>query len=635
MHHSFEQPGVIAGRPIFEPLDSRVLLAAHIDGTEYPTIQEAVTAAVDGNTITIDAGTYVEQINIDKNVTLIGTGDDTIIKAPATLASFLQGANSYNVVVNVHNTDAAIINVKVDGDGKGNGGGQFIGVGFFDAGGLIDNVTTVGTRDTPQSGAQDGVGILGRNTVAAPRSLTISNSDVSDYNKNGITVNDIVGDRLTATISNNTVTGSGPLGLGLAAQNGIQIYNVSSASSVTGNTVSGNYYTPATFVAAGILLWQVDAGTTVSGNTVTASNAGIAQISGSSTMAGNTLTGNDYGVVAYDGTIAVTGNDFDDAADNLLDVYVSPTSTMTSGGNQYAGDDGYIYNDSAASINATGDSFDEASNFRVEDKMIHALDAAGTGLITWVAGNLFVTTPEAGSTDSSIQSAHDAAAAGDTLNIEDGTYTEQISITKGLTITGESEAGTIIQAGETAGLANNGKNVFTIAAPAGTEVTLQQMTVRNSDYGVRSTSGNASIFNATFYHNGFDGVAFPTGSQAAADAHYDAHATDGGAIRLQGSSNSVLANLTVYENDRGIRLADGDNAHVHDNVSFGNIQAGIYLSATTGATGPTSPGMTNSVVENNQRYGNANTGILVVGGDNITVRGNDVHDNWNSGVMVW
>ena len=47
-----------------------------------------------------------------------------------------------------------------------------------------------------------------------------------------------------------------------------------------------------------------------------------------------------------------------------------------------------------------------------------------------------------------IQSAIGAAVDGDTINIGHGTYTELLTISgKGLTLTGQSEAGVIVQAG--------------------------------------------------------------------------------------------------------------------------------------------------------------------------------------------
>ncbi|HET6249180.1 MAG TPA: NPCBM/NEW2 domain-containing protein [Tepidisphaeraceae bacterium] len=58
----------------FEMLESRLLLAAHIVGssTAYSTIQAAVNAASSGATITVDAGTYPEEVTVSKTLTIKG-----------------------------------------------------------------------------------------------------------------------------------------------------------------------------------------------------------------------------------------------------------------------------------------------------------------------------------------------------------------------------------------------------------------------------------------------------------------------------------------------------------------------------------------------------------------------------------
>ncbi|HET6251784.1 MAG TPA: NPCBM/NEW2 domain-containing protein [Tepidisphaeraceae bacterium] len=57
-----------------EPLEGRVLLAAHIAGntTVYSTIQAAVNAAAPGAVINVDAGSYAEEVTVNKPLTLRG-----------------------------------------------------------------------------------------------------------------------------------------------------------------------------------------------------------------------------------------------------------------------------------------------------------------------------------------------------------------------------------------------------------------------------------------------------------------------------------------------------------------------------------------------------------------------------------
>jgi len=57
-----------------EQLELRFFMAAHIVGstTTYSTIQAAVNAASPGAVITVDAGTYNEQVTVNKSLTIQG-----------------------------------------------------------------------------------------------------------------------------------------------------------------------------------------------------------------------------------------------------------------------------------------------------------------------------------------------------------------------------------------------------------------------------------------------------------------------------------------------------------------------------------------------------------------------------------
>ena len=93
-------------------------------GGTYSTIQAAVDAAGNGDTIEIAAGTYREQVTVDgKNITIHGAGSgQTIIEAPdaASLVSNASDSNAarqtkYAVVTVKGDADVTIAGVTVDG----------------------------------------------------------------------------------------------------------------------------------------------------------------------------------------------------------------------------------------------------------------------------------------------------------------------------------------------------------------------------------------------------------------------------------------------------------------------------------------------------------------------------------------
>src|SRR5690606_10967607 len=74
-----------------------------------------------------------------------------------------------------------------------------------------------------------------------------------------------------------------------------------------------------------------------------------------------------------------------------------------------------------------------------EDKVKHAVDISGRGLVTWVDGSVFVTQDSG-----SIQRGIDAAGAGDTVHVDDGIFTEQLVIDKNLDLIGAGAFNTTV-----------------------------------------------------------------------------------------------------------------------------------------------------------------------------------------------
>jgi uncharacterized repeat protein (TIGR01451 family) len=273
------------------------------------TIQNEVEKAVSGQTVLIKSGTYEEQVVVSgKTLTLQGEGDDpadVVIKSPTTLsAKFTTSVDNKPVVLVQNNANVTIKNLTVDGAKRGgiHTNYRFMGIAFYNAGGMVENVTVTGVRDDQNgqiSGMQHGLGIYAYNQDGTARTLSVRNTTVTDFQKNGITV---VGSGLTATIEGNTITGAGSTSI--IAQNGIQVSS-GAAATVRNNTVSKIAYSGQDWVASGILVYGAGT-TTVESNTLTASQANIYVVESSATVSANRIStpacvGDAcYGIVASD-----------------------------------------------------------------------------------------------------------------------------------------------------------------------------------------------------------------------------------------------------------------------------------------------------------------------------------------------
>jgi len=276
-------------------------------------IQAAIDNATAGDTINVAAGTYNEQVVIDKALTLQGAGDTTIIQ-PTTIPQVFNRkkvggteslpTNAIGVAtVNTETPNSVTIkNLMVDGSAVTNWGtgNKNVGIFYQGTGGVIDNVTLDG-------GAADTYGdAIYVSAFEETIEVEIGNCDINgNFSKNGITCNY---PGLTASIHDNTVAGSGPIDNPI--QNGIQI-GFGATGTISNNTVSNNCWTgqscttsndPTTDVeadgAAGILLYHPSGAVEVNGNTLTGNQFGVWSVgSPSSTISihDNSITGASHG----------------------------------------------------------------------------------------------------------------------------------------------------------------------------------------------------------------------------------------------------------------------------------------------------------------------------------------------------
>lgn len=279
----------------------------------FTTISAAIAAVPAGSIIKVCPGNYYDQLLITKKLTLEGIlsgGQDAVVIYPPA-AGLVQNTSDPRGAVAAHvlvqgASPVSISNLTVDSIGNKYNGDDLRGILYQDASGIVNHVAVrnVVPNDTP-TGDQSGQGIMVETITAPSASLTVENSSVHNYNKNGIVAR-YSGATLTA--NGNYVQGSGPISY--IAQNGIEIAFNGATGSIKNNTVIDNFYIPTSDTASDILLYDSNGTITVSGNIVGNSNIAIA-LEAATASYGNSVsvTGNKiFGTSTFDGVDVCTNN---------------------------------------------------------------------------------------------------------------------------------------------------------------------------------------------------------------------------------------------------------------------------------------------------------------------------------------
>jgi hypothetical protein len=163
-----------------------------------------------------------------------------------------------------------------------------------------------------------------------------------------------------------------------------------------------------------------------------------------------------------------------------------------------------------------------------------------------------------------IQAAINAAAPGDTINVNNGTYNEILDITKSLTIVGQSEAGTIINATDT--------NAYAVNVLGVNNVTLQNLTFTRTAVTNCTPANTTACFGLKISGstgNTFQGLTI-TGSPRTG-------------LDFNGVDNSVIDDVTVTNTTygTGIGLTDSDNNMLSNITTSGNSFSGMAIFTST------------------------------------------------------
>lgn len=272
--------------------DSNDCLSA---GSPCKTINAAVAKTSASGTVTVAAGTYVQNVVIDHNLTLTGSAS----KASATK---IDGNNADSTVLINNGVTATVNDVQIQ---NGNGTSRSGGGGVFNGSGTLTLNHDIITGNTAAGSGALGGGVL--NNLSAGGKLFIYNTTIT-----GNTVPSNFGGGVYAggrdfLLVNSTVTGNTA-----AADGGIRFRGcggecVSAPQSVYNSTISSNHVTAAGQIG-GVDRSGANGDPVIFGNTIIANNtnsangasdcAGSFQSNGGASQGGNVL-GNIGGCGGY------------------------------------------------------------------------------------------------------------------------------------------------------------------------------------------------------------------------------------------------------------------------------------------------------------------------------------------------
>jgi parallel beta-helix repeat protein len=259
------------------------------------------------------------------------------------------------------------------------------------------------------------------------------------------------------------------------------------------------------------------------------------------------------------------------------------------------------------------------------------------------AADTYTVCPGGGCNYTSIQAAIDAASAGDTIIVRDGTYTENVVVDVA-NLTLQSENGSAVT---TVVAAVNSSDVFRVTANS---VTITGFNVRNatdSASGIHLDSVHHCTVSGNNASGNFIGIRLDSSSTSNNLASNNA-SNNGVGIFLHSSSNNntLTGNIANSNNLDGIYLSSSSNNIVVGNSATNHSRFGIwvtYSSTNNNLTGNTAnsnyvgislfSSSNNNTLINNTANSNSYGIKLGSSSNNNTLTGNTATNNWD-GILL-
>ncbi len=299
----------------------------------YDHIQQAIAGP--GTAIHVCAGTYSEQLSIERPVAITGY-EGVKLQLPSVTAPSSTPCDTASDEATAPSTDqdaisicdagkVSIKNMTIDAIWPGDPVGASAECGYnlygiLVAGGSnleLSGSTVDGAAPKELNGCQYGVGVeVGMDYTHSPQPGTakLSSDTITGYDKNGIT---IAGTGSEATIKTVTVTGAGPTKE--TAQNGIGVQRGAKAT-ITGATVSGNECENAScgseeltqYAADGVYFYEAAEGSSISKSTLDGNDVGVEAFDGATVdplIENDTMTSDRFAAVEISAGLATVKSD--------------------------------------------------------------------------------------------------------------------------------------------------------------------------------------------------------------------------------------------------------------------------------------------------------------------------------------